>query len=318
MIRTHILHHDGRVEANASIELACAPQPDATVWVDLFKPTHEEIALLTAMFHFHPLAVEDVTHGQKRSKYERYPNHTFVVTQALDRTTDDLLDTEPISIFLRPGLVVSVRAKEIAAVERVFKTLATFPERVGSDADSIVHALVDAVVDEYTNALYDLEKRVDALTEQATQPEQIGLVEDLVWVRRDLLMLRRMTLPQIELVKRVVESDGQPNDLARIYFRDVLDHLTTIQEQTALLLDVCNGALQVHSNVVNERLNQVMKYLAIVSTLALPWTVVSGIFGMNFDVIPISHHGYGFWMAVAIMIASAAVLLVLFRARRWF
>ena len=88
--------------------------------------------------------------------------------------------------------------------------------------------------------------------------------------------------------------------------------------QTALLLDICNGALQVHNNAVNERLNQVMKYMAIVSTLMLPMTVISGTFGMNFDVIPISHHGYGFWMAVGLMLASAAALLAIFRARRWF
>ncbi|MFN7143104.1 MAG: magnesium/cobalt transporter CorA [Myxococcota bacterium] len=320
MIRTHILHDDGRVEGNAPIAHAFAPPAAATVWVDMLCPTEEEIALLAQPFGFHPLAVEDVRHAQKRSKYERYPNHAFVVTQALDRTTDeDLLDTVPISIFLRSRLVVSVRPKEVAAVESVFAVLASFPERIGPQADHILHAILDAVIDEYTNMLYTFEARVEALQEPATQPDQIGLVEDLVWVRRDLLMLRRLTLPQIELVRRFVDAD--PDDLgggARIYFRDVLDHLTIILEHTALLLDVSNGALQVHQNAVNERLNQVMKYLAIVSTLALPWTVVSGIFGMNFDVIPISHQVYGFWVAVGLMFGSALLLLAIFRARRWF
>lgn len=319
MIRTHLLHDDGRVDSNASIDLACAPPPNTTVWVDLLAPTPEEIALLSTRWHFHPLAIEDVTHGQKRSKYERYPDHAFVVSQALDRSTDDLLDTVPISIFLRAHLVVSVRPKQVAAVEAVFAVLATFPERVGPHADRILHALVDAVIDEYTTALYDLEARVDALEEQATSADQLGLVEDLVWVRRDLLTLRRMTLPQMELVRRFVDAGaGDLGGGAHIYFRDVLDHLTIIQEQTALLLDVCNGALQVHSNAVNERLNQVMKYMAIVSTLMLPMTVISGIFGMNFEIIPISHHAYGFWLAVGMMLASATGLLAIFRARRWF
>lgn len=319
MIRTHLLHDDGRVEGNAPIDLACAPPGDTTVWVDMLEPTPEELALLSQRWRFHPLAIEDVTHAQKRSKYERYPDHAFVVTQALDRTTDDLLDTVPISIFLRPGLVVSVRHKPVAAVESVFGVLATFPERVGPHADRILHALLDAVIDEYTTTLYTLETRVDKLEEQATEHDTMGLVEDLVWVRRDLLSLRRMTLPQIELVRRFVDADnGELGGGARIYYRDVLDHLTIIQEQTALLLDICNGALQVHANAVNERLNQVMKYLAIVSTLALPMTIISGIFGMNFDVIPISHHGFGFWIAVGLMLTSAAGLLAIFRHRRWF
>ena len=319
MIRTHILHDDGRVEGNASIDTACEPPVRATVWVDMLAPTPEELALLSERWRFHPLAVEDVTHAQKRSKYERYPDHAFVVTQALDGVTDDLLDTVPVSVFLRPGLVVSVRPREIAAVEAVFDVLAHFPERVGTHADRILHAIIDAVADEYTHALYTLEARVDALEDKATAHDQVGLVEDLVWVRRDILTLRRLSLPQIELVRRFVDADA--TDLgggAPIYFRDVLDHLTIIQEHTGLLLEVCNGALQVHTNAVNERLNQVMKYMAIVSTLLLPMTVISGTFGMNFDVIPISHQVYGFWIAVGMMVGSAAFLLAVFRARRWF
>ncbi len=320
MIRTHILHDDGRVEGNAHIDVACAPQPNATVWVDMLDPTPEELVLLSERWNFHPLAVEDVSHHQKRSKYERYPNHGFVVTQALDRTTPtDPLDTVPISVFLRPGLVVSVRPKDVAAVEVVFHALATYPERIGTHADRLLHAIIDAVIDEYTATLYEFEARVDALEEHAMRSHRRALVADLVRVRRDILMLRRMTLPQIELVRRFVDAEnGDLGGGARIYFRDVLDHLTHIQEQTSLLLDICNGALQVNSNASNERLNQVMKYMAIVSTLMLPMTVISGIFGMNFDVIPISHQVYGFWVAVGMMLGSAVFLLTIFRVRRWF
>lgn len=320
MIRTHILYDDGRVECDAPPGATSTPPPNATVWVDMVVPTPTELALLSELWRFHPLAVEDVTHLQKRSKYERYPTHGFLVTQALDRTTpNDPLDTVPISVFLRPALVVSVRPKNVAAVDKVIQALATYPERVGSHADRLVHSLVDAVIDEYTATLYEFEDRVDALEAQAARSHESSPVEELVRVRRNLLMLRRMTLPQIEVVRRFV--DAEPPDVggaALIYFRDVLDHLNIIVDQTNLLLEVCNGTLQVHSNAANERLNKVMKYLAIVSTLLLPMTVISGVFGMNFDVIPIAHQVYGFWIAVGMMIASAVVLLTIFRMRRWF
>jgi magnesium transporter len=319
MLRTHLLHDDGRVEASASLETVRVPQAHATVWVDLLAPTPEEIALLADRWQFHPLAIEDVTHHQKRSKYERYPTHGFLVTQALDRNTpEDPLDTVPISVFLRPGLVVSVRPREIAAVDVVFHALATFPEKVGSSAERIVHALLDAVIDEYTTTLYTFEDRVDELEAHATGSSREGLVEDLVRVRRDLLMLRRLTLPQIELVRRFVDVDNGEAEGARIYFRDVLDHLQIILEATGLLLEVCNGALQVHANAVNERLNQVMKYMAIVGTLLLPMTVISGAFGMNFTDIPLAGHPHAFWLALAMMLVCAGILLAIFRARRWF
>jgi magnesium transporter len=321
VIRTHLLHDDGTVEGDASIDAACSPPAYATVWVDMVAPDAAELALLKDRFQFHPLAIEDVTHLQKRSKYERFATHGFLVTQALDRSTpSDPLDTVPVSVFLRPNLVVTVRPQQVAAVEAVFHALATYPEHIGTHADRIVHALIDAVIDEYTVTLYAFEERVDALEKHATSrnPHR-GLVQNLVHVRRDLLMLRRMTLPQIELVRRFADAEhGDLGGGARVYFRDVLDHLTIIQDQTALLLDICNGALQAHSNAVNDRLNQVMKYMAVVSTLLLPMTVISGIFGMNFDVIPIAHQVYGFWMAVGMMLASAVILLTVFRIRRWF
>lgn len=104
---------------------------------------------------------------------------------------------------------------------------------------------------------------------------------------------------------------------SRIYYRDVLDHIDAVYDTTGLLLEVCAGTLQLHSNRANERLNAVMKYLAIVSTLMLPMTVISGVFGMNFDVIPGAHHQAGFWSAIGLMVASALALIFWFRHRRW-
>lgn len=319
MLRAHLLHDNGTVENDLPIETACRPHDRATVWVDMLAPTDAELALLSARWGFHRLAIEDVTHVQKRSKYERYPNHAFVVTQALDRSTpEDPLDTIPISVFLRPGLVVSVRPKELAAVAHVERALENWPDRVGTHAARVLHAILDAVIDEYTHTLYEFEERVDALEAEASGQEGPELMQELVRVRRDLLMLRRMTLPQLELVRRFVDTDESELAEARIWFRDVLDHITIISDQCTLLLEICNGAIQIHNNAVNERLNKVMKYMAIVSTLMLPMTVISGTFGMNFDVIPIAHQVHGFWLAIGLMVGSAAVLLGVFRYRRWF
>jgi magnesium transporter len=319
MIRTHILR-DRATLCDAPLLAAFSPPDDGAVWVDIEAPGPDDLEILTSRFQFHPLAIEDCIHPQKRSKFERYPTHAFVVLQALDRSTpDDPLDTMGIEVFIRPRLMVTVHTAPLSAIESVVKALSQYPERVGTTSERLLHALFDAVIDETTALLYLYEERVDQLETAVVNPKGRGPIDDLIRLRRDLLLLRRITLPQREVIRRFVDADN--TDITaegRMYFRDVLDHVDFISDETQLLLDVCNGSIQLHMSAANERLNQVMKYLAIVSTLLLPMTVISGAFGMNFDVIPLSGHPEGFWLALAMMVVSAGGLVAVFRVRRWF
>lgn len=320
MVTGHLLYADAHAACDVPLSAALDPPPGASVWLDIEAPDRQDIALLLEEFRFHPLAVEDVQHHQKRAKFERFPTHEFVVLTALDRTTrDDLYDVVPIGVFLRPGLVVTVRPKRITCIERVRDELGRDPSRVGNTNERVLHAMVDALVDELGPLVDDLGDRLDQLEARTSLDASRGLFEDLLLLRWHLLQLRRLILPHVEVLRRLLdrpehELGGEP----RAYFRDVLDHLLVVGDEVQVLLEVANGALSAHANTLNERTNETMMVLAIVSTLALPFTVLSGIFGMNFDVIPAAHAPWGFLGAVSVMVLSALVLLAYFRRRRWF
>lgn len=319
MIRTHLFRRDTVVQCDGAIETALQLPDGVSAWVDIEDPTPQDLELLTSRFRFHPLAVEDCVHHQKRAKIERYQTHGFVVLTALDRTTrEDLLDTASICIFIRPGLAVTVRAKRITAVERIQHILEDEPDRVGNSTERVLHAILDAVIDEFTPLLDDWEDEIDDIEDEAASPGVQPIAERLLELRRKLLLVRRIILPQIEVVRRLVDDDSpEVSAEYRVYFRDVLDHALVVSETTSLFLEVANGAITVHANAVNERLNEVMKFLAIVSTLLLPWTVVSGIFGMNFDLIPLSHQPLGFGTALGVMLVVTVGLLYYFRRKGW-
>lgn len=320
MLRTCVFLPDGTVDRDCPVTESYEPPAGALAWVDMEEPTQEELALLAGRWHFHPLAVEDCVHPQRLSKFERFPTHGFLVFHALDPSTEDeALDTMGVRVFLRAGLVVTVHPRPLPAIDRTWHDAKIWPERFARSAEWLVHVIVDGIVDDFTRLLYTFEDRVDALEARATSLHNRRLVPDMVRVRRDLLMVRRIVLPQREVVRRFCDADDPDfGPDVRVYFRDVLDHVEVVHDTTSLLLDICNGALQIHADMVNERLNQVMKYMAIVSTLLLPMTVISGAFGMNFVQIPLSAHPHGFTIALVLMLASASVLLVLFRIRRWF
>ncbi len=303
----------------ASLAEALDAPADCAVWLDIEAPGAEELALLADHFRFHPLAIEDCLHIQKRAKIERYPSHGFVVLCALDRTTrDDLLDTVPVCIFLRPGLIVSVHPKRVTALERVETLLGAEPDRVGTASERVLHALVDAVVDEFLPLVDDQGDHVDELEVAAARTPTPAVMDALITARHDLLQVRRIILPHIEVIRRLVDPDAKEvSPEYRVYFRDVLDHALIVHDNVSLHLEVANGAISVHANAVNEHLNQVMRFLAVVSTFMLPWTIISGIFGMNFDVIPAAHQPFGFYIAISLMLACSMGLLVWFRRRGW-
>lgn len=317
MIRAHLFAADRSVRLDVPLPDAIAHE--GTVWFDIEAPDEADLRLLSEHFRFHPLAIEDCTHPQSRAKFERYASHTFVVLCALDRTTrEDLLDTVPVCVFTRAGLVVSVRPKRVTAVERVRALVQEDPEHVGTVSERVLHALVDAVIDEFLPLVEDKGDQVDALEVRVARDVTSDVLDALIHARHDLLQVRRIILPHIEVVRRLLDPDNSDVSTEyRVYMRDVLDHALVVSDNVSLYLEVANGAIQIHANAVNERLNQVMKFLAVVSTMMLPLTVIAGIFGMNFDVIPTSHQPFGFYLAVGGMLGCSGGLLVYFRRKGW-
>ncbi len=318
MMRCHLLRGANPIECDVPLEDALNAPEGMQLWVDVQDPQPEDLKVLLERFHFHKLAVEDCSVPQRRSKYERYATHGFVVINALDRTTEsDPLDLVAVCMFIRPRLVVTVRPKQVRALEHVLLRLQEDPDTGVAVTERLLHSIIDAVVDEFLPLLDTYEEELADLQSRVGQPGT-AVSDRLVTIRRELLVIRRIILPHIEVVRRLTDPDTVDiSPEIRLYFRDVLDHAMIVNDTDTLLLEVVNGALQLHSNVINERLNEIMKFLTIVSTLLLPWTVISGIFGMNFDVIPIAHQKFGFYTAVFLMLSCAASLLWYFRRRGW-
>ena len=317
MIRCHLFNGHSPIQCDVPLAEALAAPSNMSLWVDIEDLQGAELDALLSKFHFHPLAIEDCQHSQRRSKYERYSSHAFLVMNALDRTTVDRLDLVAICMFVRPMLIVTTHPKTVRALDQVLTRAQEDPERGVGTIERLLHAIIDVVVDEFLPLLDEYEEELSVLQRRIGEPGTF-VPDRLVAIRQELLVVRRIILPHIEVVRRLTDPDT-PDVSAdiRLYFRDVLDHAMIVSDTDTLLLEVVNGALQLHASVVNERLNEVMKFLTIASVLMLPWTVISGIFGMNFDVIPFAHHPYGFHAAVLAMAGTAAGLLWYFGRSGW-
>lgn len=317
MMEIHLIHTDGRVESGVSLLAAMHVPQDCTVWVDIEGVGEEELGMMRTQWCFHPLAIEDCVNRQLRAKYERYPTHDFLVLLALDHRTDEDLDTLPICLLMRQRLVVSVRQAPVVAVSSVKQRMDAEHSTLAYSQDRLVHAFLDAVVDEFMPLLDRYEEWLDDLERRLCADTSPKMMTDLISIRRELLHLRRILTPFHELIRRYSDREGGMSPECQLLFRDVHDHILVLQDLVSVRLEICSGAIQTHNNATTEQLNKTMKYLAVASTLGLPMTIISGVFGMNFEVIPITHHALGFYIAVGMMIVTSALLIGLFRYRRW-
>ena len=326
MIRSLHIAADGKQSVNVPVkELHKALQnPDCLLWISLERPTEEEArAILVDMFHFHPLAVEDCLNtGYQSPKVDDFGSYIFLIFHALRPTGDTAnLETMELNLFLGSNFLVSVHLEEkFQAVDTLWTQLARDERLTQNGSDFLCHRLLDFVVDEYMPVLDQMDDEIDRLEDQVLERPNNQLLGRILDLKHTLIYLRRIISPQREVLNRL-SHDQFPmiDEVSRIYFRDLYDHMVRYQELIETLRDITGGAMDIYLNSTSLRLNEIMKALAVVSTIFLPLSFVAGMYGMNFQhMIPSYDWEYGFAIFSIICLAIVFGMLYFFKRRGWF
>ena len=296
------------------------PKSGVTVWVDLIEPTAEEGRLiLTDTFRFHPLAVEDALADIHHPKIEGYnSSYLYLVLHGIDHAETGFA-TRDVDFFLGANYLVTVHDGESRSVAHV-KSLCSVHEHVLSEGPAaLLHRIVDRMVDNYRPEIDLFEEQMDTVEEQAIVAPHAALVREILALKRSLASLRRVLIPQRDAVGRLARREFPLiNDEMTYRFRDVYDHLVRMSDDATLFQDRMTGILEAHLSSVSNRLNEVMRVLTVMSTIFLPLTVLTGMWGMNIPlpIFPGGQHAQFAWVG-AIMILISAAMLMIFRRKDW-
>lgn len=330
MIHAFIRFADGRTsrETDAATLASALRDSGARFWVDMEKPDDEEIALLDEVFGFHPLAIEDTIQYSQRPKIESY-NHVgdalqqgyfYMVIHGPDQETlKERLRTKELDLFVSERYLVTIHEEPMRAVGDVRNRASTDPRiLLDPGIDLLLHNILDHIVDNYRPILDYLEVELDDLEEEALTNPTPDLLTRIAGKKRELLNFRRIVGPQREVLAQLTRGEVPfIRESTRIYLRDVLDHLIRTVEMIEVYRDLVLGARDIYLSSINNNLNQIMKTLTIISVIALPLTVITSFFGMNFDHIPGLHSPVSFWISVSFMVGMVVVMLGVFRWRKW-
>lgn len=325
MIRTILFPANGNFEHNISHEqiLDALKHPDDLLWVSLENPDNAEFDILRDVFHFHPLAIEDCTNvGYQPPKVDDFGTYLFLIVHAIHPNGDlTNLDTHELNLFLGPNYLVTVfKGDELRPIETVFQRMERDERLHINGADFLCHAILDALVDEYMPVIDQMEEDIEWLEDKVlARPDPLTL-ERIITLKHSIMTLRRIVSPMREVINRLSRDDFPMIDRqSRIYFRDIYDHLVRIQDLSDSIRDIVSGTMDIYLNSTSLRLNEVMKYLTIVSTIFLPLSFLAGVYGMNFVLnVPPFTWSYGIVYFWGICLLVGGGMLYFFKRRGWF
>lgn len=296
------------------------------LWIDIYNATEEESQrILKDIFDFHPLAIEDslkylTDDSVHHPKIDDFDSYLFIVFNGLK---DDKSYTNytmfSLSCFLGHNFLITIHNE--AGENTVTSNLNSFlNERTFKKGpDYILNLILDNIVDRYYPILDNFETEIDEVEEDLFKgtPGNKTLLR-ILNLKKALIKLRRISSYQKEVLFKLTRGDSELISLEEsVYYRNVYDHLVRVADTTESYRDYVAGMLDSYLSIVNNKMNEVMKFLTIIATIMLPLTLISGIFGMNFEFIPFLHDDFGFWVCMISMVIVASVMLRWFRHKKW-
>ena len=288
MIRSIFISKDNAVRDD--LQVADFPgallEPGGVLWVDFeATPPEADEPILREVFHFHPLAVDDALQESHVPKIDDWDNYLYIVLHAVtfDQTDGGHVDTLELDVFLGRNYMVTHHDQSIAAVEKVMQACQRDERMWKNGIDYILYRLTDEVVASYMPVVEGIDEAVDRAEDEVFGRPSPDVLENIFTLKRAVLHLRRIIGPQREVLNRLARDDYLVIDKrARVYFRDVYDHLVRLHDITESIRDLVSGTLDTYLSVINNRMNDIMKTLTIITTLFMPISFVTGFFGMNF------------------------------------
>jgi magnesium transporter len=313
---------------------------DGFIWIGLKDPTDEEFAHVREELSLHPLAVEDAVKGNQRSKLEVYDDSVFVVLRPLHYTEPtSQVETGEVMLFLGDHFVVTVRRGDTGPLGDVRRRLDADPARLRHGPASVLHAVMDEVVDGYllvdqeiSQDLEEMEESVFA-GEVAAEARLTGEpppaptttrgghgtdAQRIYLLKREVLEIRRAVHPLTEATQRLARDPVPfvPTE-ARPFFRDVADHLLRITDHVESYDRLLTDILSAHLTRISVQQNDDMRRISAWVAIAAVPTMIAGIYGMNFDHMPELHWTVGYPLVMAVMGVVCAALYRAFKRSGW-
>ncbi len=327
MIRILYRHRSGTIVTHLPLgQLGDALRDNqARLWIDLTDPTADEShSILAELFKFHPLAIEDAVNDSHVPKVDDYGSYLYLVFHTVT-IGDERMDihTHEVDMFLGANYLVTMHELPRESIEKLWNEHSHQHGGLARGPAFLLYELIDRQIDSYTPLLNHFEEQLEHLGDQIFRKDNHGkgeemLLNDILTAKSSALRLGRILTPQRELLYRLSHNSytSVPSD-ARIYYQDAYDHLARFSDLANSMRDLASSTMETHLALVNNRINETMKVLTMISTIFIPLGFLAGVYGMNFTFMPELHTRWAYPLLWLTFIAIALSMMQYFRRKGW-
>lgn len=303
----------------------CIPLKDkpTITWINV-DGIHQSdvIQKLGDCYGLHPLVLEDVMNTDQRPKIEDYGDYIYIVLKKISYDEQKVeISLEQVSLILGKNFVISFQEKGNGrdALETIRERIRNAKGRIRKmGADYLAYALIDAIVDHYFLIFEKLGEKIESIEDELIEEATAGAISVANALRKEVMFLRRQIWPLMDALRAIERGEfSLISGQTKVYFRDVYDHVAYLIDTIETYRETLAYMGEIYLESVNNKLNQIMKVLAVVATIFMPLTLIASIYGMNFEFMPELHWRWGYPAVLAVMVIIGIVMVVYFKKRKW-
>jgi magnesium transporter len=303
-------------------ECAIYSQKDTISWIDV-EGIHDPkiVQQISESISLHPLVIEDILNVDQRAKMDEYDGYIYLVLKMfhMNKKSDEIIP-EQVSIILSKNYVVTFQEGVEGDTFHEIRTRIRSNKGVINNmtSDYLVYSLIDSIIDSYFTILEVFGDRIEKLEEELVNNPQKKTLTEIYRIKREMLYIRKSVWPLREAISRLERGESELiTRNTHLYLRDVYDHTINVLDTIETYRDMLSGMIDIYLSSISNRLNETMKYLALISTIFIPMTFIASIYGMNFELMPELKWAHGYWFALGLMAAIGLSFYIYFKKKRW-
>ncbi len=288
-------------------------------WIDIVGYDDQELVYkIGDRFGIHHLAIEDALDPKEISKYVEYQNFMFVVVKNIYIDGKQEMSISPISFIMKKNLLLTIRPDDGIGFDRLLTRLEQGIRIRGKEVDDLMIAIIDGVVDNCYKVMDGIGDDLDDLEDEVLLEPDRETLENIYTIKKDIIQMRRIIYQNRAVLSDMSKSGRYLiDDDTLFYLRDVYDHVAQTLDILDSYREVTSSILDMYLSTQSNRTNDIMKTLTIMSTIAIPLTFLSSVYGMNFQHMPELAHEWGYPLFWLICVVVLLALLFYFRKKKW-